>query len=111
MGIASETKRLTRDIITSSKTRTRRIGQIKRETKESREQARGMVKDFQASREEAGTGMRRELAQNRANRKSEVIKMRSDFRQDQKEVRNEMREAAACWQKLKSTKIKQRKEV
>lgn len=106
MEIASGMKGLVDDIKVSRKERAKRLGEIKEEAKESRQRARGMVKDFELSRQEVGIQKRKQLARNKANRKSKVGKMRSDFRRDQKEVRNEIKEAAALWQELKSAKNK-----
>lgn len=114
MGIASGMKGLTQDIAASRKERAKRLGEIKKETKESRERAQGMIKDFQAFRKEAGVRTRQELVRDKAQRESEVRKTRADFRQAQTELRSELKEASVIWQGLglaKPTKTKQRKEV
>jgi len=52
MGIASDMKRLTRDIASSHEERLKRVSEIRGETKEAREEAQDLIKRFQASRKE-----------------------------------------------------------
>jgi hypothetical protein len=59
MGIASDMKRLTKDIASSHEDRLKRVGEIKGETKQVRGKAQDLIKGFQASRKE----LRAELKQ------------------------------------------------
>jgi len=52
MGIALGMKELTRDIASSHEDRTKRLGEIKGETKQVRGEARDLIKTFQSSRKE-----------------------------------------------------------
>jgi SpoVK/Ycf46/Vps4 family AAA+-type ATPase len=52
MGIASEMKELTRDITSSRRDRANKLGEIRQETSQTREEARDLIKGFEASRKE-----------------------------------------------------------
>ena len=52
MGIASEMKELTRDITSSRRDRANKLGEIRQETSQTREEARDLIKGFKASRKE-----------------------------------------------------------
>lgn len=52
MGIASGVKELTQDIASSQDERTKRLSEIREESKQVRGEAQGLIKDFQASRKE-----------------------------------------------------------
>jgi hypothetical protein len=71
MGIATEMKTLTRDITSSHRTRTRRLGEIKRETKQSRGEALHLIEGFHAPRRREVSELRRNLARGVTERKTE----------------------------------------
>jgi hypothetical protein len=75
MTIATEMKELTRDIASSYAERMRRIGEIREEANLTRGEAEGLIKSFEASRNETGRQLRRELARDKASRESEVTGM------------------------------------
>ena len=52
MGIASEMKELTRDITSSRRDRANKLGEIRGEVSQTREEAHDLIKGFEASREE-----------------------------------------------------------
>ena len=58
MGIASEMRRLTQDIASSRQDRTKRVGEIREEASQTREEAKGLIKGFQASRKELRTELK-----------------------------------------------------
>ena len=109
MGIASGMKELTRDIASSHEDRLKRLEEIQEGSKQVREAAQGLIKGFQASRKEVGAQQRKDLAQGKAGKKSEVEQLRADFRRNREELRAELREASAAWQGLSSAKAKKEK--
>lgn len=52
MGIASEMKELTRDITSSRRDRVNKLGEIRGEVSQTREEAKDLIKGFKASRKE-----------------------------------------------------------
>ncbi len=52
MGIASEMKELTRDITSSRRDRANKLGEIRGEASQTREEAKDLIKGFQTSRKE-----------------------------------------------------------
>jgi hypothetical protein len=52
MGIASEMKELTRNIASSRRDRANKLGEIREEASQTREEARDLIKGFEASRKE-----------------------------------------------------------
>jgi len=52
MGIASEMKELTRDITSSRRDRANKLGEIRGEVSQTREEVRDLIKGFEASRKE-----------------------------------------------------------
>jgi uncharacterized coiled-coil DUF342 family protein len=52
MGIASEMRRLTQDIASSRQDRAKRLREMRGETSQTREEAKGLIKGFQTSRKE-----------------------------------------------------------
>jgi len=52
MGIASSMRDLTQSIVSSRQDRAKRLGEIKEEASQPREEARDLIKGFQASRKE-----------------------------------------------------------
>jgi uncharacterized protein YicC (UPF0701 family) len=102
MGIATEMKNLTQDIASSHEDRLKRVGEIKEEAKQVREEAQGLVKGFQNLRREEGVKMRKELAQGVTNRRSEVSGILADadqairgFRSHRKGMGSELRRELA----------------
>jgi hypothetical protein len=72
MGIAYEMKKLTRDIASSHKDRTKNIHQIGEEVKRTRVHARNLVHGFKSSRQETSRQLIRDLARDKTGRTSEV---------------------------------------
>ena len=52
MGIASGMKELTRNIASSRRDRANKLGEIREEASQTREEARDLIKGFEASRKE-----------------------------------------------------------
>lgn len=79
MGIAPGIKDITQDIASSYEVRVADVGKLKDEAKK-------MLKSFQASQKETGTQLRKDLAQDNAKIKSEVKAMRNGFQRSHKEM-------------------------
>jgi len=73
MGIASSMRDLTQSIASSRQDRAKRLGEIKEEASQTREEAKDLIKGFQACR---------------------------------KELKAELKEASASWQRLTAAKAK-----
>lgn len=113
MGIASGMKNLVQDIVFSREDRVKTLREIGAEAKQVREEAEDLVKGSRASRKEAGVQLRKDLAQDKVNRESDIKQMRAYFRQAQDELRAELKEASVAWQGLtgqQKEKDKRRKE-
>ena len=78
MGIANSMKELTQDIISSSEERTDKLFKLKKEAKELRRDATGMVKDFSTSRRAASRQLRQQLAQSKADLSKQVEESRDN---------------------------------
>ncbi len=72
MGIATEMKELTRNIASSHEDRMKRIGEIREEASQVRGEAQSLIIGFEASRQETSQQLRRNLARDKAHRKSET---------------------------------------
>lgn len=72
MGIASEMRSLTQDIASSRQDRVKRLREMRQEASKTREEAKDLIKSFQASRKETGVHLRNELTRDKAQRKSEA---------------------------------------
>ncbi len=72
MGIGTAMKDLIQDIASSREERMDWVKQVKEEAKYATDDARKLIKGFQASRAEAGAKLRKDLAQDKASRKSAV---------------------------------------
>jgi hypothetical protein len=92
MGIATEMKTLTRDIISSHRARTRRLGEIMRETKQARGEAHRLIEGFHASRRREAAEIRRDLARGEAERKTDSQKMLGGFQSSRREEASQVRE-------------------
>jgi len=91
MGIATEMKELTRNIASSHEDRMKRIGEIREEVNQAMGEARDMIKSFEDSRQETSRQLRRDLARDKASRKSEVTGMLRGFERTRKEEGAQMR--------------------
>jgi uncharacterized protein YicC (UPF0701 family) len=85
MGIASGVKEMTQDITSSYDERAKRVGEIKEEAEQVVGEAQDLIKGFQASRKQTGAQLRRDLAQGKAGRKSEVKGMLTGFKKSRRE--------------------------
>lgn len=72
MGIASGMKEMAQDIASSREERAGKLRETKEEAKQLRGGAQDLIKDFQASRKDTGTQLRRDLALDKVQRKSEA---------------------------------------
>jgi uncharacterized protein YicC (UPF0701 family) len=72
MGIATEMKKLTRNIASSHKDRWRRLDEIREEANEARGEAQSLIMGFEALHQETNQHLRSELARDKAHRKSET---------------------------------------
>jgi hypothetical protein len=95
MGIATEMKELTRNIASSHKDRMERLGEIREEANEARGEAQSLIMGFEALRQETNRQLRRDLAQDKASRKSEVTGMLKDFEHSRREEGAQMRKELA----------------
>ena len=81
MGIASEMRSLTQNIASSRQDRAKSLREVREETSQTREEAKGLIKGFQASRKElkaelkeasvAWQGLTAAKAKNRKQRKED----------------------------------------
>jgi YesN/AraC family two-component response regulator len=92
MGIASQMKELTREIASSHRARTRKLGEIRRETKQIRGEAHHLIEGFHTSRRHEATELKRDLARGETERKSDSQKMLTGFQSSRKEDSSQMRE-------------------
>ena len=95
MGIAAEMKELTRNIASSHEDRMRRLGEIREEAREVREEAQDMIKCFEDSRQETSRQLRRDLARDKASRKSEVTGILRGFEHTRRAEGAQMRKELA----------------
>ena len=95
MGIASEMKELTRNIASSHKDRRRRLGEIREEANEVREEAQDLVTGFHTSRKHETAELRRDLARGEAKRKTDVKKMLKGFQSSRREEGSQMHKELA----------------
>jgi hypothetical protein len=91
MAIATEMKELTRDITSSHRARARRLGEIRKEIKQTRGEAQDMIHSFEDSRRESHRQLRQDLARDKASRKSEVTGMLGNFERTRREEGAQMR--------------------
>jgi hypothetical protein len=78
MGIASGMRELAQSIASSHEERTKTVAKVKEEASQTREDARDLIKGFQASRKQTGVQLRKNLGRDKASRKSDVKKMLGD---------------------------------
>jgi hypothetical protein len=95
MGIATEMKELTHNIASSHKDRMTRLGEIREEANQVRGEAQDMMKSFEDSRQETSRQLRRELAGDKASRKSEVTGMLRGFERTRRAEGAQMRKELA----------------
>ena len=72
MGIASEVRKLTANIASSRQDRAQRLGQIREEANQASLGAKQLIGGFQTSRRGAGLQLRKDLARDKAQRKSQT---------------------------------------
>jgi len=95
MGIASEMKELTRNIASSHEDRMRRVGEIREEANEAREEAQGLLLGFETLRKETNRQLRQDLARDKTSRKSEVTGMLRGFERTRGKEGAQMRKELA----------------
>jgi uncharacterized coiled-coil DUF342 family protein len=95
MGIATEMKELTKDIASSHEDRMKRIGEIREEANEVREEAQDLVSGFHTSRKRETAELRRDLARGEAERKTDVKKMLKGFQSSRREEGTQVRKELA----------------
>jgi len=105
MGIGSAMKELVQDIASSRKDRVERVGEIKEEAKQVRGAAQDLIRTFQSSRKQGAVRLRKDLAQDKASRKSGVTGMLKDLRNSRRE------EGARMCQELAHAAAELRSEV
>jgi hypothetical protein len=101
MAIASGMKEMNQGISSSYQDRVERVEEIKEEGKQTRVAAQNLMKEFQRTRKKAGIQLRKDLAKETAQRKSEVNKIKQDAQRTIKGFRTQR----------KSTRAKQKKEL
>lgn len=78
MGIAPAMRELAQSIASSHEERTETVLRTREEARHITEDARVLIKGFQASRGKAGAQLRKDLARDKASRKSDVKRMLAD---------------------------------
>jgi uncharacterized protein YicC (UPF0701 family) len=78
MGIASSMKELTQDIASSREDRVKMLLEVREEAKHITEDTRNLIKGFETSRGKTAAQLRKDLAGDKASRKSDVRKMLGD---------------------------------
>jgi uncharacterized protein YicC (UPF0701 family) len=113
MGIASEMKELTRDIASSHRARARRLGEIRRATKQTRGESQDMIHSFEDSRKETNRQLRQDLARDKARRKSETTvileeaqNILKDFEASRKETGAQLRKNLSRGTAERKTEVK-----
>ena len=86
MGIAAGMKDIVQDIVSSHEDRMRRIGEIREEANEARGEAQSLIMGFEASRQETGRQLRKDLSRDKAKTGAEVRAMRNSFQTSHKEM-------------------------
>jgi len=122
MGIATGMKDIVQGIVSSHDDRMRRVGEIREEVNGTRGETQSLIMGFEASRQETDQQLRRDLARDKAHRKSETrgilretqdilkgfetsrkganVKLREDLSQGTEVIRSEVREIMGEAQKL-----------
>jgi len=114
MRIASGMKELAQGIVSSHEERTKRIGEIRKETQQARQDAKDLIKDLQASRKEMAAQLRKDLAQDKAQRQSEVKQMLTDaqglikdFQSSRREMSSELKKQLRQGVENRKSEVKQ----
>jgi len=107
MGIAWGMKELAQGIVSSHEERTKRIEEIRKETQQTRQEAKDLVSDLQASREEMVTQLRKDLAQDKAERKTEVSGLIKDFQSSRREMSSELKKQLRQGVENRKSEVKQ----
>ena len=105
MGIATEMKELTKDIASSHEDRMRRIGEIREEANEVREEAQDLVSGFHTSRKHETAELRRDLARGEAERKTDVKKMLKGFQSSRREEGSQMHKELAQGKSARKSEV------
>jgi len=107
MGIAWGMKELAQGIVSSHEERTKRIEEIRKETQQTRQEAKDLVSDLQASRKEMVTQLRKDLAQDKAERKTEVSGLIKDFQSSRREMSSELKKQLCQGVENRKSEVKQ----
>lgn len=95
MGIATGMRGIVRDIASSHRARARRLGEISRETKQTRGEAQDMIHSFGDSRQETNRQLRKDLAQDKAKMVAEVKATRNGFQNSREEMSSALKKGLA----------------
>ncbi len=114
MGIASGMKELTQDIASSHEDRAKRLGEIKEGAKQVRGETQNLMRGIQTSRKDTGTQLRRDLAQDKAHRKSETTEilkeaqgLLKDFGTSRKEASSQLRKDLSAGAANRRSEVKE----
>lgn len=112
MGIASSMRDLAQNIASSHEDRTKTVLEIREEAEGVTGDAQDLIKGFQTSRSATGVQLRKDLAKNKASRKSDVKKMLGDTQGLIKGFQTSRRKEGAQFRKeLSKGLVEQRSEV
>lgn len=95
MGIAAGMRGIVRDIASSHRARARRLGEISRETKQTRGEAQDMIHSFGDSRQETNRQLRKDLARDKAKMVAEVKTTRNGFQSSRKKMSSALKKDLA----------------
>lgn len=110
MSLIDSMQMLKDDIKSSRQKRRQDFKMIKQNTRQIQQDTHKRLADAERARREEAGGERRKLADFTKDLKGGVTVLRRGFRQNQKEVRNEILTAGAIWQGKTSVPVKQEKE-
>jgi hypothetical protein len=99
-------KNLTQEIFSSHEARVKRLDEIKEETNGMRGKAQDLVRQFQTSRKQESTRLRTVLAQERAERESEIREMLKGFQGSRKETSAQINKQLANTRQAKRAGVK-----
>lgn len=95
MGIASSMKELVENIASSHEERAKTVLSIKEEAKRIAGDARALIEGFQTARQETGAELRQDLAQDKANRKTDVTRTLAGFQASRQKEGAQLRKELA----------------
>ena len=105
MSLIDSMQMLKDDIKSGRQKRRQDLKTIKQATKQLQQDAHRMVADSERTRREEANSERRKLTAFTKDMGQDVAVLRKGFRQDQKELREEVLTAGAVWRGTASTKI------